>query len=194
MLGRTVAVVCALSLLTVATPAIGTHEEPSEPQPVEVGLAEPSADDGLSLAATVHFNHQDCIDATAGVIGTDDHGMHRSATFTPGASTLVLTLDVLNLEEATCLPTEAADKPPRNAYVGHYNFKLIDVESGQDDVRSDCTYTGVPTLLFSNFSCDGPGTFWAGHEHVIEVTIEDATTLFGVTVPSEGAAELTAEQ
>jgi hypothetical protein len=52
----------------------------------------------------------------------------------------------------------------------------------------------VPTLLIENFSCEGPLLFYAGDEHVVEVTIKPQAVVFGLPVASQGAAELTFSQ
>lgn len=196
-------IIVAATLMTVPLAGTGiADQEAPEAQEVEVEVARTTADPGASVSShIVHYNQQDCVDP-AGIWGAQPPISHTSATFVPQAGTMVFSLDVFNLAPATCLPHDSSNLPPQNAYVGHYNFQLWDVGEEHDEgpppsgpsLRFDCTYIGTPTLIFGNYVCSGPATFWADRTHEVRIDIQPSVDILGVPVPSVGAVELSVTQ
>lgn len=192
-------IIVAVSLLTVPLAGTGiADQEAPGVQEIQVDLARTTTDQGASVSShIVHYNQQDCVDP-AGIWGDQPVITHTSPPFVPTGS-LLFTLDVFNLNPATCLPHASSNLPPQNAYVGHYNFQLWDIDedpvpNGEQRLRFDCTYIGTPTLIFGNFVCSGPGYFWVDRDHEVRVDIQPSIDILGVPVPSVGAVELSVTQ
>jgi len=175
-------------ILTAQTPSQGV----GSPLPVRAHLVAP----GDPAGGAILYHHQDCIDEVAGLLGVRGHGTHASAPFVAPASTMNLSLDPINLGTGGCLATAAADLPPRNAYVGHFEFVLRDVHTtavpnGEPRERFRCEYIGVPLEDLGTFTCSGLQTFYGGRNHTITIIVEPSAPLLGIPVPSVGAIELT---